>query len=473
MNFQQFLLILKARYRIGLALLGFTVLTTLVVSLLLPKQYTATASVVVDVKSPDPIMGMVLPGMISPGYMATQVDIIQSDKVARKVVTTLKIDQNPAAQTQWLEETKGRGTIESWFAGILQKQLDVKPSRESNVIQISYKANDPKFAEIVANAFAKAYIDTNIDLRVEPAKQYATWFEARGKQLKESLEAAQAKLSAYQRDNGIVAIDERLDVESNRFAELSSQLVGAQTQRADTQSREAQIRGGTESLPEVLQNPLVGGLKADVARNEAKLELLSKQLGRNHPQYLQLDAETAALRERVQAEIKRVVSGLGVSNRINVNKEAEIKATLARQKEKLLDLKHKRDEMIGLQRDVDVAQKAYDVVSQRLTQSNLESQSNQTNIAVLTPASEPLAASSPRIFLNVALSVLLGTMLAIAGVLVVEMLDRRVRSSLDVQATLSLPVLAEIERNPIGNSSGLSSLRRLFARSPSPSPSVA
>ena len=473
MNFQQFLLILKARYRIGLALLGFTVLTTLVVSLLLPKQYTATTSVVVDVKSPDPIMGMVLPGMISPGYMATQVDIIQSDKVAQKVVTALKIDQNPAAQAQWREETKGRGTIEAWFAGILQKQLDVKPSRESNVIQISYKANDPKFAEIVANAFAKAYIDTNIDLRVEPAKQYATWFEARGKQLKESLEAAQAKLSAYQRDNGIVAIDERLDVESNRFAELSSQLVGAQTQRADTQSREAQIRGGTESLPEVLQNPLVGGLKADVARNEAKLELLSKQLGRNHPQYLQLEAETAALRERVQAEIKRVVSGLGVSNRISVNKEAEIKAALTRQKEKLLDLKHKRDEMTGLQRDVDVAQKAYEVVSQRLTQSNLESQSNQTNIAVLTPASEPLAASSPRIFLNVALSVLLGSMLAIAGALVVEMLDRRVRSSLDVQAALSLPVLAEIERSPIGNSSRLSSLRRLFARSPSPSPSVA
>lgn len=473
MNFQQFLLILKARYRIGLALLGFTVLTTLVVSLLLPKQYTATASVVVDVKSPDPIMGMVLPGMISPGYMATQVDIIQSDKVAQKVVTALKIDQNPAAQAQWREETKGRGTIEAWFAGILQKQLDVKPSRESNVIQISYKANDPKFAEIVANAFAKAYIDTNIDLRVEPAKQYATWFEARGKQLKESLEAAQAKLSAYQRDNGIVAIDERLDVESNRFAELSSQLVGAQTQRADTQSREAQIRGGTESLPEVLQNPLVGGLKADVARNEAKLELLSKQLGRNHPQYLQLEAETVALRERVQAEIKRVVSGLGVSNRISVNKEAEIKAALTRQKEKLLDLKHKRDEMTGLQRDVDVAQKAYEVVSQRLTQSNLESQSNQTNIAVLTPASEPLAASSPRIFLNVALSVLLGSMLAIAGALVVEMLDRRVRSSLDVQAALSLPVLAEIERSPIGNSSRLSSLRRLFARSPSPSPSVA
>lgn len=473
MNFQQFLLILKARYRIGLALLGFTVLTTLVVSLLLPKQYTATTSVVVDVKSPDPIMGMVLPGMISPGYMATQVDIIQSDKVAQKVVTALKIDQNPAAQAQWREETKGRGTIEAWFAGILQKQLDVKPSRESNVIQISYKANDPKFAEIVANAFAKAYIDTNIDLRVEPAKQYATWFEARGKQLKESLEAAQAKLSAYQRDNGIVAIDERLDVESNRFAELSSQLVGAQTQRADTQSREAQIRGGTESLPEVLQNPLVGGLKADVARNEAKLELLSKQLGRNHPQYLQLEAETVALRERVQAEIKRVVSGLGVSNRISVNKEAEIKAALTRQKEKLLDLKHKRDEMTGLQRDVDVAQKAYEVVSQRLTQSNLESQSNQTNIAVLTPASEPLAASSPRIFLNVALSVLLGSMLAIAGALVVEMLDRRVRSSLDVQAALSLPVLAEIERSPIGNSSRLSSLRRLFARSPSPSPSVA
>jgi len=70
MNPQQFLLILRARYKLVFFVLLGTVMATFVVTLLLPKQYTATASVVVDVKSPDPIIGVMLPGMAAPGYMA-------------------------------------------------------------------------------------------------------------------------------------------------------------------------------------------------------------------------------------------------------------------------------------------------------------------------------------------------------------------------------------------------------------------
>ncbi|MDP2707232.1 MAG: Wzz/FepE/Etk N-terminal domain-containing protein, partial [Burkholderiales bacterium] len=92
MNLQQFLLILRARYKLVILTLLGTVMATLVVSLILPKEYTATTSVVVDVKSPDPIIGMMLPGMTTPGYMATQIDIIQSDRVAQRVVTLLKFD---------------------------------------------------------------------------------------------------------------------------------------------------------------------------------------------------------------------------------------------------------------------------------------------------------------------------------------------------------------------------------------------
>ena len=71
MTLQQFLLILRARYKVVLYILLFTVIATLIVSLLLPKQYTAGTAVVVDIKSPDPVAGMVLPGLTSPTYMAT------------------------------------------------------------------------------------------------------------------------------------------------------------------------------------------------------------------------------------------------------------------------------------------------------------------------------------------------------------------------------------------------------------------
>jgi capsular polysaccharide biosynthesis protein len=170
MTLNQFLLILWARRTVALAVLGLTVLTTLVVSLLMPKQYTVATSVVVDVKSPDPIAGMVLPGMMAPGYMATQVDIINSDRVAQRVVKLLRMDESPVIREQWMEATEGKGELHAWLGALLQKKLDVKPSRESNVINIGYTGADPAFTAAVANAFAQAYIDTNIELRVEPAQ---------------------------------------------------------------------------------------------------------------------------------------------------------------------------------------------------------------------------------------------------------------------------------------------------------------
>mgnify|MGYP001331279978 FL=1 len=111
MTFGQVLSILRARWKIALLMFVLTVGVTLAVSLLLPKQYTATASVVLDVK-PDPVTAMMYAGMVSPAFMATQADIIQSDRVAYRVVRNLKLADSPQVRQQWLDETGGDGSIE-------------------------------------------------------------------------------------------------------------------------------------------------------------------------------------------------------------------------------------------------------------------------------------------------------------------------------------------------------------------------
>src|SRR5687768_2613710 len=214
MTLQQFLLNLRARYKIALLTLLVTVLTTLVVSLLLPKQYTASSAVVVDVRSPDPVAGMVLPGMASPAYMATQVDIIDSDRVAQRVVKLLRMDESPVIREQWVDATGGAGDFNAWLADLLKQKLDVKPSRESNVINIEFSGVDPNFTAMVANTFAQAYIDVNQDLKLAPARQSAAWFEDQTRAVREQLERAQEALSAHQQKTGVVATDERLDYET-------------------------------------------------------------------------------------------------------------------------------------------------------------------------------------------------------------------------------------------------------------------
>ena len=428
MNLQQFLLILLARWRVALYTLLGTVVTTLVVSLLWPNSYTAGTSVVVDVKSPDPVAGMVLQGMMTPGYMATQVDIINSDRVSQRVVKLLKLDQAPAVRQQWMDETDGRGELTVWLAKLLQKKLDVKPARDSNVVNISYKASDPAFAAAIANGYAQAYIDTTIELKVEPAKQYAVWFGQQSRQLRDNVERAKAKLSEFQQTKGIVATDERLNYENQRLNELQSQLVMAETQSADSQSK--QKSGGGDTLQDVMQNPVILQLKSDISRLDAKLQEMGGNLGKNHPQYQRSEAELASLRKQMQAEIQKISSSISTSNRVSKGRQTELEAAIEAHKKRILDLRKERDEVSVLQQDVESAQRAYETISLRYSQTNLESNSTQTNVSVLTPAAPPLEASSPRVLLNTALSILLGTMLGAGAALVLEMLDRRVRSEI-------------------------------------------
>ncbi|MBK9684728.1 MAG: chain length determinant protein EpsF [Rubrivivax sp.] len=441
MTFGQFLSILRARWWVVALVLGLTVATTLLVSLLLPRQYTATASVVVDFK-PDPVSAFAFGGGASPAYMATQVDIIRSERVAQRVVRNLKLNENPQVRQQWLDETGGEGNIEVWLASVFQKQMDVVPSRESSVIAVSYKAPDPRFAAGLANAFAQAYIDTALELRTDPARLYSTFFENRAKEARETLEKAQSKVSAFQKQAGIIATDERLDVETARLNELSSQATMMQALLAESASRQAQAQGGQgDRMQEVLNNANVSQLKADISRAEAQLQQLATRLGDKHPQVEEAKASLAELRSRLEAETRKVTGSVTVSANINRQRLGEVQRALQAQRDKVLKMKAVRDEGLVLLRDAENAQRSYDALLQRFTQTSLEGQTTQSNINLLTQATPPLEPSSPRIVLNTLLSIFLGTLLAVGTALLLELKDRRVRNVDDVVEALGLPVL--------------------------------
>jgi polysaccharide biosynthesis transport protein len=475
MSPMQFLSILRARWKVALAVLLLTIATTLAVSLMLPKTYTGTAAVLVDVKTPDPIFGMMFQGQLISGYMATQVDIMTSDSVARRVVHELKLTDNPEVREQWQQDTGGQGDIEAWYAVAVEKYLTVAPSRESSVINVSYKAGDPKTAAAVANGFVKAYMDTTVELRNDPAKRYSTFFDSRAKELRDKVDSAQAKLSDYQKKNGIIGTDDRLDIETQRLNELSTQLVTLQALAAESQSRNAQVRAQSEQMAEVLNNPVIGSLKAEISRQLARMGELNNRLGDNHPQVQELKANIAELRSRLQNETTRVSGSVGVSNTVNRSREAETRTQLEAQRAKLLKLRGQRDEVAVLQRDVDSAQKAYEAVVARLNQSTLESQATATNVSVLTPAVQSNQPSSPKVLLNTLFSIVIGIALAIVAAFFMEWLDRRVRSSEDVITALDLPMLGvmprpQARRLQSGNARGAMIPRRVLARLPSQQP---
>ena len=462
MDIQQFLLILQARYKVVVFVLVTTILVALAASLLMQNKYTATVSVLLDTKSPDPLLGMLATPI---NYMPTQVDIISSDRVARKVVHVLKLDENMAVRQQWQDESKGAEPLVEWLGKLLGKGLIVKPAQESNVINITYTATEPGFAALAANAFAQAYIDTNIELKVEPARQYAAWFQERAKELRSDLEKAQSRLADYQQRTGVVVSDARQPTdEHSKIYELSKQLSQAEAETVDARSKQMHT-GSTESMPDVMKSPVIQSIKEKIITQEAKLEELGRLLGKNHPQYQATQDQIMALKRKMDEESRQIMNSISTANRVNKQKEEELKASIESHKKLAIEDMEQLDQIAVLQREVESAQKAYDVVVQRFTDSSLQSQSNQTNISVLNPATAPTERSSPMILKNILKAIVIGLVLGLGIMVLWEMIDQRVRSLVMLGTATGVPVLVHLSQNsgPVSTKDRLLKFFRMFA----------
>ncbi len=451
MTLKQMLQVLWARQRLFWLIAGSIVALVVLVSLILPKTYVAQVSVVVDSKSTDPVSGMEKASDLMPSNIATQTDVITSHNVALKVVDRLRLYNNQELREKYQEVSEGAGSIKDWIADQLLRNVEVKPSRESHVIDVEVAAGDPAEAAEIANALADAYIQTSLELKMEPARRQTAWFQEQLQGLRKSLETAQGRLSDYQRTHNVVGTNEQIDIENGRLAEMSTQLLAAQGAMYEARTHQKQMQIASQqdrlkALPDVMANPLLQGMKADLARAEGKLAETGERYGRNHPEYVSAAAEVRALQAKLSAEIETATRAIEQTAQQSAAQVAELTRALDTQRDHILQLKRQRDEVDLLRREVDSSQRVYDAALQRATQVRLESQLDQSNIAILNPAVVPIKAARPRLVLNTLVAIVGGSLIAAASVLIVESMDRRVRTSGDLVEIAGVVVLAEVPR---------------------------
>ena len=446
MSFTQLLRILWARRRLVLVTTISAVMLAIIAYVAMPKAYVGSTSLVINARAADPLTGS-SPNMPSTAsVMATQIDVITSRAVALKVVDAVKLPtDDESADAMGLPKR----TREGWAWDILQR-LTVKPVSESNVVRIKFEDSNPEMAAAIANAFARAYMETNLDLRLDPAKSQSAWLEDQLQKLRAAVEDRRQKLSEFQRAHGIVATSERLDVENGRLEEISRQLTEAQrnAQAANARLRQAQNATTGDRLnevPEIMANGLLQSLKGDLVRAESKLAQVNERYDRNHPQYMAAAAEVQSLRQKIAAEIASAKGSIEQSAQIAQRQASDLQRAFDQQKQHILELTRQRDEMSVQDREVQNAQAAYDAALQRASQLRLESELNQTSVAVLDPAIAPSTPAGLGLTVSTVLSLVFGFVLGTALALMLEMLDRRIRDG-DELVSAGIEVLGEVPR---------------------------
>lgn len=447
MNVNALIGILLARKWAIIASILLALAAALALILLTPKTYTAAIDLLIDSRGFDPVTGQMQPARMTGAYLATQSDVIRSRNVANKVIDQLALQQVPAV-IEAAKLTGEEATDRRRLLSFLAQGLVVVPKRDSSVLSINFRSHDPVLAADIANAFAQAYIRTNLELRIEPAKQTTLWYNEQLTGLRQELIEKQNALSTYQEEHNIVATSDRLDLESSKLAELSSMLLAVQSERLNTQSRSEQIANTQRSQLEnrAMDNPQVQKLAADLAQAQARLNELSHQVGENHPQYRQARSDVAALRQQMNRLLDLITSSLQSSVELSQAREDQLKAELAQQKELVLQLSRTRNQLALLKGEVDNAQAAYDAALARSVQTRLESQIAATDVAVLNQALVPSRPTSPKPAMILVLAGLAGVLFGVALALGWEWLDQRIRSVFDLEQGLGLPVLAHIPR---------------------------
>ena len=449
MDFRQFLLLLQARRRLFWAVFGSIMAVVISITAVLPKTYLGEVQVIVDSKASDPITGLVMPQLLQSANLATQIDIISSHNVAAKVVDTLHLASVPDLQEQFREDTDGEGSIRDWLADKLLNHLEVKPSRQSNMITIRFFSSNPELASRGANTFADEYVQTSMELAADPARRQSSWFDSQMRVLRSNVQTAQRHLSEFQKQEDIVGTDDHLDVETARLAELTTQLVGAQTANYDAQTRlkqmtQALARDQLDELPDILGNPLLQSMKVDLTRAQANLANTAQRFDRNHPQYISAAAQVASLQNKLVAEVSTARGSINQAAQIAERRATELQRAVDAQKSRILGLKHRHDTLDVLKHDVDASQRAYEMAEQRASEVRLQGRLDQSNIAVLNAALTPLKAARPKWWLNLLVGFVLGSTLGLGSVLVAELRDKRVRSRDDLSRYADLVVLTEL-----------------------------
>ncbi|MCR2745919.1 hypothetical protein [Limnobacter parvus] len=446
MTFNQLQLIFRAHLRITLTTLCVIVIGAVLAAALLPNEFKANATLVVDVRAPDTVLGNSGLPFTSPAYMNTQAELAASGRVIEQTISALKLEENAELKAKWEEGASETQSFKEWLVAFVQGNVEVAPGKESNTLYIAVTSNSPTFAAELANGLAQAYITTSIAMNVEPAKNYAQFFEEQQQEARNELIKAQSRLSDFQRERGIViASDDQIDVENARLNELSSALTDTQTRRADQVGRAASA-GEQGLLQDPISNVVLNTLRSQLQQKQSELAEASARIGINHPEFRRLKAEVDALQTSVNQEIQRSNATLLAGARASGSQEFALKSALEEQRQRILELTENRDSAMTLRRDLDAAEKQFELVSARTSMSEISSRQTTANAFLVSAASVPTKPNSPGLTLIALSAVLFGLVLGLVISCAVEFLDYRVRSTDDL-GLLGLPALATISSN--------------------------
>ncbi len=478
-SLEELLRTLRRRMWLILTIMMVGTLLTAAVAVMLPSRYTAVAKVLVADKSPEgPDLNAAVRGLPPDvAFMSSQVQVVASRNLATTVIDKLGLESDPefndvlappslpkrilaALPTDWLRQKLGlpsAANMNPELADRLQREevidtyldnLFTEVVEASRVIDIWFTSEDQEKASRIANAIADSYIDQHLENQYQTIRRTMAWLNDRVASLRQEVKTADDAVEKFRTEKGLLKGTGGEMLNEQQISELSSQLVLARSQRAESEARLSQVRGlarsgGIASIAEVVNSPLISTLIAQETEVKRRIAQYSQEYGERHPLPINAKAELQDLQAKIGVEVSRVVQSL--QNEVVVARAREQSLQRSLDQFGTQVSKSNKDEVTlrALERDAEAARATLDNFMQEAHQLNAQDtlRAQQADVTLISYAPIPPEAAFPKRKLMVLLAIVVFGLIGVVVALIVDQFDSGFRSSEQVQNTLGVPVL--------------------------------
>lgn len=418
-------------------------------------------------------------------YFQTQVEILKSDELARRVVQRLKLATHPDYDPRQAEPSlfrrfmnfvrdedpkavSGDGIVKM-IVGQFKGDLDVQLIRNSQLVQISFNAYDRELAAAVPNTMADIFIESDLEARVAMTQKATAWMRERLGELRTKVDAAERALQEYRDRERIVDVKGlAMSGAGKQLEELTRSLVEARAKRAESeaayslvqQAKAGKAPASYDTIPAVLRHPAVQRMKDIEADAERKLGEASKRYGPEHPNMIKARAELEGAKENTRRQIDTVVAGISKEYELARANEAAVERALNQSKADISGLNRKEFQLGVLEREVAQNRNLYDMFVGRLKETSATGDLQSTIARVVDPATVPSVAYAPKkkqiVGIAAAVALVVFAMLA----LLLDRLNNTLNSTSAVEQRLGVPAIGVLQliKGIVGNKTFASEL---------------
>ncbi len=444
----------------------------LIVTLLMTPKYTAETTIEIsrEANKVTNFQGVEREASIADQeFYQTQYGLLHARSLAERVATEQRLvddpnffklfgvsSNDPAFQlVNGRYPASGRNARLRAAGGILMKRVDISPTRLSRLVTISFISPNAELSARVANAWAENFIKTNLERKVQATSYGRDLLQRQLGEFKQRLDASQRQLVGYASAQQIInlpsqtgadgrATSERSIVADN-LAALNTVLTQATADRIQAESRYQQA-GRSGASAETLRNQAINSLRQRRAELTADYQRLMVQFEPTYPAAAALKTQITQLDRSIASEEARVAGSFQGEYQEALGREKALQTRVSQLKSQYLDLRRRSIQYNIYQQEVDTNRALYDGLLQRFKEIGVAGDVGVNNVAIVDAADVPQMPSSPKLLINMAISLLAGLAVGALAAFALEQMDEAVADPSELERLIGLPLLGSVPK---------------------------